>query len=149
MGGRKIIDGIILTHKIIHSLKHHKKVGMLLKIDLSKAFNMLIWTYIHSMLIAFGFSLTWVRWIISLISSAFFSILVNGISSTPFQPSRGIRQANPISPFLFVLMAEGLGRSIKHALQENQLRGISLHNSPAITHQQFVDNNMLFGHPFV
>lgn len=143
------MDGIILTHEIIHSLKHHKKSGMLLKIDLSKAFDKISWNYMQSILTVFGFSPIWVKWIMSLISSAFFSILVNGIPSSPFQPSRGIRQEDPLSPFLFVLMAEGLGRSIKHALHENQLKGISLHSSPAITHQQFVDDNMLFGHPSV
>ena len=67
----------------------------------------------------------------------------------PFSPSRGIRQGNPLSPFLFLLMAEGLGRLIKNALHSRHLRGISIHNSPAITHQQFVDHNMLFGHPSV
>jgi len=54
--GRQITDGIILTHEIIHSLKQLKKVGMLLKIDLSKAFDNLSWNYIQKMLIAFGFS---------------------------------------------------------------------------------------------
>jgi len=53
--GRKITDGIILTHEIIHSLKHLKKVGMLLK-DLSKEFDNLSWTYIQKMLTPFGFS---------------------------------------------------------------------------------------------
>jgi len=46
-------------------------------------------------------------------------------------------------------MAEGLGHIIKNALQIQQLKGISLHDSPAITHQKFVDDNMLFGHPSV
>ena len=44
--GRQILDGIILTHEIIHSLKHNKKAGMLLKIYLSKAFDKLSWNYI-------------------------------------------------------------------------------------------------------
>lgn len=51
-----------------------------------------------------------------IISLSFFSILVNEIPSTPFQPTKGIRQGDPISPFLFVLMAEELGKIIKHAL---------------------------------
>jgi len=56
--GRQILDGIILTHETIHSLKKNKQVGMLLKIDLSKAFDKLMWTYIKHILIAFVFSPT-------------------------------------------------------------------------------------------
>eukprot|EP00253_Pinus_taeda_P027218 PITA_27218 len=145
--GRQIMDGIILTHEIIHSLKQSKQAGMLLKLDLSKAFDKLSWSYIQHMLKAFGFCSSWVRWIMSLITSSHFSLLVNGLPSRPFKPSRGIRQGNPLSPFLFVIMAEGLGRHIKQALQSNQLRGISIHNSPASSHQQFVDDTMLYGYP--
>jgi len=90
--GRQILDGIILTHEVIHSLKHHKQAGMILKLDLSKAFDKLSWTYMKKMLNAYGFSPMWVRWIMSLISSTFFSILVNRIPSKPFSPSRGIQQ---------------------------------------------------------
>lgn len=131
--GRKILDGIILTHEIIHSLKNSKQACMILKIDLSKAFDKLSWTYIQNMINAFGFAPMWVRWIHSLIST-FFSILINGIPSRPFSPSRGIRQGDLLSPFLFVLMAEGLGRLIKHALLSQHLKGISIHNTPTTTH---------------
>eukprot|EP00253_Pinus_taeda_P021995 PITA_21995 len=113
--GRQILDGIILTHEIIHSLKQTRKPGMILKLDLSKAFDKLSWTYIQKILNAFGFSHMWVRWIMGLLSSSFFSILVNGYPSQPFRPSRGIRQGDPLSPFLFILMAEGLGRLIKQS----------------------------------
>ena len=143
------MDGILLSHEIIHSLKHSKQAGMLLKLHLSKAFDKLSWTFIQDMLKAFGFCLPWIRWISSLISSSHLSILVNGFPSRPFKPSRGIRQGDPLSPFLFVLMAEGLGRHIKHALLSRKLKGISVHNSPATSHQQFVDDTMLFGYPSV
>eukprot|EP00253_Pinus_taeda_P029368 PITA_29368 len=145
--GRQIMDGIILTHEILYSLKQSKQAGMLLKLDLSKAFDKLSWSYIQHMLKAFGFCSTWVHWIMSLITSSHFSLLVNGFPSRPFKPSRGIRQGDPLSPFLFVIMAEGLGRHIKQALQSNHLRGISIHNSPASSHQQFVDDTMLYGYP--
>jgi len=120
---------------------------MLLKLDLSKAFDKLSWTFIQQMLKAFGFSTMWIRWIMSLINSTQFSILVNGIPSRPFKPSRGIRQGDPLSPFLFVLMAEGLGCHIKQALHSHKLKGLSVHNTPATSHQQFVDDTMLFGYP--
>eukprot|EP00253_Pinus_taeda_P023423 PITA_23423 len=147
--GRQITDGIILTHEIIHSLKHSKKPGMLLKIDLSKAFDSISWEYMQNILTAFGFANAWIRWISNLISSTFFSILINGIPTSTFRPSRGIRQGDPLSPFLFIIMAEGLGRCIKNAILSRNLKGISLHQAPTISHQQFVDDNMIFGHSSV
>eukprot|EP00253_Pinus_taeda_P030690 PITA_30690 len=85
----------------------------------------------------------------TLISSPLCFVLVNGIPSKPYHPSRGIRQGDPLSPFLFIIMAEGLGCIIKHVVQSHDLRGLFAHGSPAISHQQFVDDNMLFGHPSV
>eukprot|EP00253_Pinus_taeda_P003782 PITA_03782 len=147
--GRQITNGIILTHEIIHSLKQSKKPGMLLKIDLSKAFDSISWDYMQKILKAFGFSPSWIRWVSSLVSSSFFSILINGIPSTTFSPSRGIRQGDPLSPFLFVILAEGLGRNIKSTILSQSLRGLAFHHIPAFSHQQFVHDNMLFGHPSV
>ena len=76
----------------------------------------------------------------------FFSILVNGSPSCPFNASRGIRQGNPLSPFLFILAAEGLGRLLKNMRVENKIHGLSLtEGMDPQTHQQFVDDNMLMG----
>eukprot|EP00253_Pinus_taeda_P017944 PITA_17944 len=65
---------------------------MLLKIDLSKAFDSLSWVYIQKILNAFSFDPAWIRWVFSLLSSSFFSALINGIPSPTFRPSRGIRK---------------------------------------------------------
>ena len=86
----------------------------------------------------------------SLVTSAFFSILLNGVPSGTFKPSRGIRQGDPLSPFLFILMEEGLGRSIVASWKSNDIIGLRIHSlSSKQTHQQFVDDTMLMGHPSV
>jgi hypothetical protein len=88
--GRKILDNVILAHEVIHSLQSTSTPGMLLKLDLSKAFEKLSWAYMKSILLAFGFAPDWIDWILNLTSFAFFSILINGVPSHPFSPSRGI-----------------------------------------------------------
>eukprot|EP00253_Pinus_taeda_P016827 PITA_16827 len=99
---------------------------------------------------SFGFSKRWVKWIHSLISTPNFSILVNGTPSKTFNASRGIRQGDPLSPFLFILAAKGLGRYIKKERAANKIKGLKLWgNDLPLTHQQFVDDIMLFREPTV
>jgi hypothetical protein len=146
--GRQIMDNVILAHEVIHSLKTSRTPGMLIKLDLSKAFDKASWQYLRAVLESFGFDQHWVDWILNLTSSAIFSILVNGVPSPPFSPSKGIRQGDPLSPFLFVLMAEGLGRYIKSTVTNGSLKGLPLHNiQPAPSHSQFVDDTLLLNSP--
>lgn len=74
-----------------------------------------------------------------------FSILLNGVPTTTFSATRGIKQGDPISPFIFILAAEGLGRYFKKEMRERRIKGLRLWgNDLPITHQQFVDDIMLF-----
>jgi len=80
----------------------------------------------------------------ALVSSVSFSILLNGSPSRTFIPSRGLREWDSLSPFLFVLMMEGLGRAIKIENGEGRIQGLKLTpDGDAYTHQQFVDDTML------
>lgn len=144
--GRQILDDIILAHEMIHSLKQTKSPSMLLKVDLAKAYDKVDWDYLKEILTTYGFSHDQVKWIGNIISSAFFSILVNGSPSDTFNPSRGLRQGDPLSPFLFILLAKGLRRTLKDKKRTRELKGLDPHNSETSkTHQQFVDDAMLMG----
>jgi len=86
----------------------------------------------------------------ALVSTTSFSMLLNGTPSRTFMPSRGLRQGDPLSPFLFVLMMEGLGRAIKMENSEGKTQGLKLSpDGVASTHQHFVDDTMLQGIPTV
>ena len=85
-----------------------------------------------------------------LISTPFFRILLNGAPNRTFQPSRGIRQHDLLSPFIFILMAEGLSHLLQIQAENGEMRGLRLQdNMDPQTHQQFVNDTMLMGHPLV
>eukprot|EP00253_Pinus_taeda_P003180 PITA_03180 len=119
---------------------------MIIQLDLAKAYDKLSWSYIKAILKVYGFDQNWIRWVMALVTMTSFSILLNGAPSITFTPSRGLRQGDPLSPFLFVLMMEGLSREIKRENVEGLIQGIKLTlDGEANTHQQFVDDTMLQG----
>jgi len=73
-------------------------------------------------------------------------VMLNGTASKAFNPSRELRQRDPLSPFLFILAAKGLGKLLKSRLAREQLKGLRIcGNDLPITHQQFVDDVMFYG----
>ena len=95
---------------------------MCLEVDLRKAFDTIIWDFIIKGLKAIGIPDCMVRWIKACISSASFSVSLNGELHGFFPSSRGLRQGDPLSPYLFVLGMEGLGGLLKIASMGTQFR---------------------------
>ena len=106
--GRKIMDGIVATHEVIHSLKTNKMSGVLVKMDLSKAYDRICWRFLFGTLEAFCFSKAWIRWIKAMVSTPFYSIPLNGTPMQLFRTSRGLHQGDSLSLFSFILVDEGL-----------------------------------------
>ena len=104
------MDNVLIAQKLLYSLDCKKgKMGyMAIKLDLEKAYDRLEWNFIHKVLHAFHFPPKLTRIIISCISSTDISILVNGGMLDSFEPSRGIRQGDLLSPYIFILCMEYL-----------------------------------------
>ena len=121
--GRRGADNVIIAQELIYSLgKRRGKEGfMVVKIDLEKAFDRLEWSFIRMVLTHFGFPENIIRLILSCVSTTSMSLLFNGNKLQPFCPSRGIRQGDPISPFLFLLCMEFLGAHITNKCEEKKL----------------------------
>jgi hypothetical protein len=119
---------------------------MLIKLDFSKAFDTLSWKYMKHLLISFGFNNDWVNWILNLTSKSFFSILINGAPYKTFTPLEAFRQGDPLSPFIFVIMAKGLSHYIKAHIDNGTLQGLTLSGiQPPVSHSQFVDDTLMMG----
>jgi len=85
--GIQILDNILLDYEMIHTLHSRKIAGMMMQLHLSKAYDKINWNYLEAILKAFGFSNQWIMWILALIKSTKFYILVNGAPANQFSPS--------------------------------------------------------------
>lgn len=141
VANRSILDGIIIPQEIVHTTQLTKEPSMLMKIDIQKAYDKVDWRFLCKCMEAFGFSKQWVNLIFNCILTPKISILINGTLEGFFNISRGIRQGDLLSPFLYVIMAEALGRSITKYRVEGKILGLKASkNVPNITHQQFTDD---------
>ena len=95
-----------------------------------------------------GFSAKWRQWILFCLSTVHFSILINGSPCGFFGSTRGLRQGDSLSPLLFVLVMEALGRMLDKAVLEGRMSGFSVGNlegrSMAVSHLLFADDTLIF-----
>ena len=89
-------------------LKRKKKSGVIIKIDFEKRYDSVSWKFLYYMMTRMGFCDKWVYWIKACLESSFISILVNGNPTKEFKPTRGLRQGDPIAPFLFLIVVQGI-----------------------------------------
>lgn len=146
--GRHSTDNVIIAQELIHTMwtKRGRKGFMAAKIDLKKAYDRVHWPFLQRLLAHVGFSQPMVQLIMFSITSASLSILWNGECLDPFMPQRGIRQGDPLAPYLFLLCMEFLGRKIEQAVADRRWLPIpSSRSGPHISHLFFADDLLLFG----
>jgi hypothetical protein len=85
-----------------------KRPFFALKIDMMKAYDRVEWNYLYGCLCKLGFDPGWIQSVMRCVTCVRYVVRVNGELTEPVIPSRGIRQGDPISPYLFFLFTEGL-----------------------------------------
>lgn len=145
--GRHIADNIMITQEILHKCRvtHGNKGFLVWKIDLSKAYDKLNWNFIEQVLYELQLPPLLTKLIMHCISSASFQITINGDLSDKFCAGRGIRQGDPLSPYIFVLCMEKLSHLIQSAIEVGEWKPIkSSMNGPYVSHLFFADDLILF-----
>lgn len=121
------------------------KQNLLPSKPMSKAFDRVEWSFLEALLIKLGFSPKWLSWIKTCISSASYQVLLNGEPKGDISPSRGIRQGDPLSLFLFILLTEALISQINGAESEGRITCLKIARaSPPISHLLFADDSLFF-----
>uniref|UniRef100_A0A2N9FH09 Reverse transcriptase domain-containing protein n=1 Tax=Fagus sylvatica TaxID=28930 RepID=A0A2N9FH09_FAGSY len=146
--GRLITDNVLVAFETLHHM-HTTKMGrdgaMALKLDMSKAYDRVEWNYLESIMRKMGFHTQWISMIMQCISTVSYSILVNGEPHGFLKPSRGLRQGDPLSPYLFLMCAKGFHSLISRASEQGDLQGVALcRRGPRITYLFFADDSLLF-----
>ncbi len=147
MAGIRGSDNVVIAQELIYTLERKKgKIGfMVIKIDLEKAYDCIEWSFVRKILIHFGFPDYITRIIMSCISTTSTSLLFNGGKLNQFFPSRGIRQGDPLSPFLFLLCIEYLGWLIEQKCDDGEWTKVKAsRGGPGFSHVFFVDDLLLF-----
>jgi hypothetical protein len=143
---RCIHDNFIYAQRVIQLLHKKRKPALFIKLDISKAFDSIGWSFLLEVLENLGFSLKWRDWIAAILGSATSKILINGQPTKAIRHERGLRQGDPLSPMLFILAIDPLQRIIEVAANKGILNPV-LPRAARLRCSLYADDAAIFAAP--
>ncbi|VFQ71821.1 unnamed protein product [Cuscuta campestris] len=146
MMGKDISEQILLTKEMVHNLDRKAWGGnIIVKLDLSKAFDKLKWSFLFDVLLRFGFSNRFIHIIHNLMNSSKYSVVVNGKPCGFFSQTRGIKQGDPLSPLLFIIANEAFSKNLNKLMNHGVIGRYNCgNNSIPISHLSYADDIIIF-----
>ncbi|RYR39566.1 hypothetical protein Ahy_A09g045127 isoform B [Arachis hypogaea] len=145
--GRNIQDNIIIAKEVMHSMKRMrgKAKFMAIKIDFEKAYDRINWDFLEKRLLEINMLRKCVGIIMKCVRTVKYNLLWNGSMTEEFSPKRGIRQGDPISPYLFVICMDALSQLIEKTVELNNWKPFTIgRRGPKISHLLFADDLLIF-----
>ncbi|GLT91015.1 hypothetical protein SLE2022_089250 [Rubroshorea leprosula] len=124
IGRRQLMDSVMVANETIDEVKKKRKRCIIFKVDFEKAYDKVCWDFLMSMMEKMGFCVTWRNWILECLRTNLVLVLVNGSPTREFSMSRGLRQGDSLSLFLFLIVVEGLSGIIQSTLDKKQFSGV-------------------------
>jgi len=114
------------------------------KLDMHKAYDRVEWCFLEKNMIKLGFEARWVKLIMACVTSVKYKIRFNSTETDTVIPTRGLRQGDPLPPYLFLMVAEGLSCMIRGAEERGEIEGVRVsREAPAIYHLLFADDSLI------
>ena len=145
--GRQITDNVLVAFEVMHCINQRRKGKglMAIKLDMSKAYDRVEWSFLEAMMRRMGFKDRWISLMMMCVTMVSYSMLINGKPKGKITPTQGLRQGDPISPYLFLMCAEGLSAMLRRDKSGENLRGISVcKGAPRVSHLLFADDCIVF-----
>jgi hypothetical protein len=144
--GRNLVDGVMVLNEVLDLAKKMGRACLVLKVDFEKAYDSVDWGFLEYMLHRFGFGGRWIEWIKACIFAGNLSVLVNGSPSSEINIQRGLKQGDPLAPFLFLLVAEGFAGLMRSAVEKNRFKGFGVGpDNVMVSHLQYADDTICVG----
>jgi hypothetical protein len=144
--GRHLVDSVLVVNEVVDLVKRTGRSCLIFKVDFEKAYDSVDWGFLEYMLDRFGFCSKWKDWIRACVFSGNMSVLINGSPSVEINIQRGLKQGDPLAPFLFLLVAEGLGGIMRKAVELNRFHGVQVgNNGMIVSHLQYADDTLCMG----